>query len=124
MKKVLAAAGAALVTLALVSCGTGQGPQNGKETKAESSVITPDQPSGSNDDDLYMAFLTSEGIYASRDTSVEVAHQVCDALDQGFSVAMLGMVAVDSGFTQEQAAAIIAAAIIIYCPWNEAKARG
>jgi predicted alpha/beta hydrolase family esterase len=75
----------------------------------------------SNNDDLYMAFLESEGIRADRETSIEVARSVCEALDAGYSPTLLGAMAQDSGFTRNQAAAIIAASIVVYCPWNETK---
>ena len=73
------------------------------------------------DDATYLAFLASKGIVADSDTSIEVGKQVCEALDEGYSVITLMDVAKGSGFTTEQSAAIIAAAIMTYCPWNESK---
>lgn len=78
----------------------------------------------SNDDDVYMGILASGGVLAPRESSVEVGRQVCDALDRGMSVRLLAALAMDSGFTSEQAATIIAAAIVVYCPWNESKVSG
>jgi hypothetical protein len=73
------------------------------------------------DDATYLAFLASKGIVADSDTTIEVGKNVCGALDEGISVILLMDVAKDSGFTTEQSAAIIGAAIVTYCPWNESK---
>lgn len=82
----------------------------------------PEAPTTSNDDDLYMALLASEGVTASRATSIEVAQSVCEALDDGIEATTLAALAVSSGFTNKQAAAIVAAAIVVYCPWHEGAA--
>lgn len=73
------------------------------------------------DDATYLAFLASKGIVADPDTTIEVGRNVCGALDEGISVILLMDVAKGSGFTTEQSAAIIGAAIVTYCPWNESK---
>lgn len=72
--------------------------------------------SGMSNDDLYMSLLASEGIRASRETSIEVAYTICDALDEGYDKAVLAMLAVDAGFSDREAAALIAAAVVVYCP--------
>lgn len=82
----------------------------------------PEAPTASNDDDLYMALLASEGVTATRATSIEVGHSVCEALDDGYEASTIAALAVSSGFTTRQAAAIVAAAIVVYCPWHEGAA--
>lgn len=73
-------------------------------------------------DSAYLSMLNSKGIVADPETSIEVGHMVCDALDDGYTgVEMVG-VAKSSGFTTEQGAAIVAAAVIAYCPWNKEQA--
>lgn len=72
-----------------------------------------------NDDDLYLALLASEGIRADRATSIEVGRSICEALDAGYEKSLLALVAVDSGFTEREAAALVAAAVVVYCPWHE-----
>jgi hypothetical protein len=97
-------------------------------TETEERVIpapAPDEPERDimGDDATYLALLASKGVVADSDTSIEVGRQVCKALDDGYPVTLLIDVAKDSGFTTEQSAAIIAASIVIYCPWNESKVR-
>lgn len=59
----------------------------------------------------------------NQDTLVELAQMVCDRLDDGYAASALGSIAMDSGFTQNQAAALIAASIVVYCPWQEDNVR-
>lgn len=80
------------------------------------------QNKATNDDDLYIAMLASKGVVAGRAESIEVGHMVCGALDDGYTGVDLVAVAKSSGFTTEQGAAIVAAAVLVYCPWNEGQA--
>lgn len=77
------------------------------------------EPRIEGDDATYLGFLRSKGIMADSDTTIEVGKQVCEALDDGYEPELLMMLAIDAGFTTDQAAAIIAAAIMTYCPWNQ-----
>lgn len=54
---------------------------------------------------------------------VEVAQMVCEKLDEGYAATTLGNLAIDAGFTQKQAASLIAASILVYCPWQEDNVR-
>jgi len=91
------------------------------QTKAPAPEPEPDTPQ--DDDAIYLGFLASKGIVADPDTTIEVGKSVCNALDDGFEPELLMAVAIDSGFTTDQAAAIIAAAIMTYCPWHEGTVR-
>lgn len=92
------------------------------ETEERPAPTPLDEPDTSSDivgdDATYLAFLASKGVVADPDTSIEVGKQVCGALDDGFDAQTLVTVAMGSGFTMEQGAAIVAAAIVTYCPWN------
>lgn len=81
----------------------------------------PEPDTAQGDDATYLGFLRSKGIMADADTTIEVGRSVCKALDDGFEPQLLMMLAMDAGFTTDQAAAIVAAAIMTYCPWNETK---
>jgi ABC-type amino acid transport substrate-binding protein len=126
MRKTLLAALAAPLLVAACSTGAAAPAPTVTVTETEERVIPapePDEPERDivGDDATYLAFLASKGVVADSDTSIEVGKQVCEALDKGFSVIVLMEVAKDAGFTTEQSAAIIAAAIVTYCPWNESK---
>lgn len=54
---------------------------------------------------------------------IEVAQMVCEKLDEGYAATTLGNLAMDAGFTQKQAASLIAASILVYCPWQEDNVR-
>jgi hypothetical protein len=76
----------------------------------------PEPDTAQDADDLYMSLLASEGIYASRETSIEVGRSICQALDDGYAKTTLALIAVDTGFTEREAAALVAAAVVAYCP--------
>ena len=59
----------------------------------------------------------------SRSDVVEVAKMVCENLDQGYAASTLGNLAMESGFTKDQAASLIAASIVVYCPWQRDNVR-
>lgn len=83
-------------------------------------IPAPEPDTVQDADDLYMSFLESEGIYASRETSIEVGRAICKALDAGYDKAVLALLAVDSGFSEREAAALVAAAVVAYCPRHSA----
>jgi len=82
------------------------------------------EPDTNSDDETYLAFLASKGTNADPDTSIEVGRNVCSVLDQGISITRVMDAAIDAGFTTDQSAAIVAAAIVTYCPWNESLVDG
>ena len=111
--------------LALAACAT---PNAAAPTATKTVTVTeeapapePDEPERdiTGDDATYLAFLASKGVVADPDTTIEVGKQVCSALDDGIPGTMLVTVAEGSGFTRDQGAAIVAAAVLTYCPWNE-----
>lgn len=129
--KLLAALAAASLTL--VACGSqssgAEAPQPAVTVTETETVTKPapvPEPEPQNDiagdDATYLAFLASKGVNADPDTSIEVGKSVCEALDNGYDAQTLVTVAMGSGFTMEQGAAIVAAAIVTYCPWNEVEA--
>lgn len=83
---------------------------------APAPMPVPEPDTAQDADDLYMSLLASEGIRASRETSIEVGRSICEALDDGYAKATLALLAVDSGFTEREAAALVAAAVVAYCP--------
>lgn len=124
--KIIAVAAAAL---AVAACSA----PNAVTTTVTETVTAPqssprdeprDEPrdTGQSDDDLYIGLLASKGVVAGRADSIEVGHMVCDALDDGYTGVDMVSVAKASGFTTEQGAAIVAAAVLAYCPWNEDQA--
>lgn len=73
----------------------------------------------SNDDATYLALLrgSDSTFYAVDDrTLVDLGRTTCDAFDAGMTLEMYAAVATSSGVTTDQAAAIAAAAIVVYCP--------
>lgn len=76
-------------------------------------------------DQLVRLLETTDPIfgYLPENDLVELAVTICDRLGEGFAATTLGNLAIDSGFTREQAAALIAASIVVYCPWEEGNVR-
>jgi hypothetical protein len=114
------------VAAAMFVAGCGTAPQQATPTVTvteEKTVEKTVEPEPETDpDDAYMMLLAESGVYSDRQTSIEVGRTVCDALDDGYDPAVLAMLAMDAGFTQDQAAGIVAAAIVVYCPWNRTAA--
>lgn len=48
----------------------------------------------------------------------ELAVSVCEAIDSGISPELLVEVAMDNGFSMEEGAALVAASIVVVCPYN------
>lgn len=93
-----------------------------KEAPAPAPELDEPERDITGDDATYLAFLASKGVVADPDTTIEVGKKVCEALDDGIPGTMLVTVAEGSGFTRDQGAAIVAAAVLTYCPWNEDRA--
>lgn len=114
--------------LALAACGGAGAARTETVTATATTTTTITEPAApalgdtvTADDQTYLAFLASKGVYADPQTSIEVGKSICDALDGGYDVTTIMAVAQSSGFTTDEGAAIIAAAIVTYCPWNEYK---
>jgi hypothetical protein len=112
----------AVVIIALTACARPAATPEATVTVTEAAPVPAPVPAperATDDDDLYLSLLASEGIRASRETSIEVGRSICGALDDGYDKAVLALLAVDSGFTEREAAALVAAAVLVYCPWHE-----
>lgn len=88
-------------------------------TEAAPAPVVPEAPT--SDGDLIRDLLSSQGFYYSGPSSDldSVSQSICDALDSGVSANILGSLAMDSGFTADEAASLVAAAIVVKCPWNK-----
>ena len=118
--KIYVALAATALTLAACSAPTAAPQATVTATVTEEApqdpAPNPAPQRGSSADDDYIMLLASEGIIADRDTLIELGGTICEALDKGFDHAVLVMVAVDSGLTEEEGAALVAAAVVAYCP--------
>jgi len=125
MSKIILAVAAAL---AVAGCASPQAAPEATVTVTQKAPEPRSKPTEAapmqGDDETYLSFLRSKGIYASAETSIEVGKTVCNTLDDGYDVTLIMALAIDAGFTTDEAAAIIAAAIVTYCPWNESKVSG
>lgn len=107
-----------LAAAALFVAGCSAGSQEATPTVTVTAERTVEATPDADPDEVYMMLLADSGVYSDRQASIEVGHTVCDALDEGYEPAVLALLAVDAGFTKEQAAGIVASAIVAYCPWN------
>lgn len=127
MKIIIAALGIAL-TLTACSAPTVAAPTVTVTASQTAPAPTPldDAPQAgandnfsSNDDATYLALLrgSDSTFYAVDDqTLVDLGRTTCEAFDAGMTLEMYAAVATSSGVTTDQAAAIAAAAIVVYCP--------
>lgn len=108
-----------VAALGLAGCGVG--------TTAPEPINVPDRMiSDPGDAERAKRLLVSQDPVfrgVSADTIGEVSYLVCGRLDAGYSATEIGDLAMDSGFTMRQAAAVIAVSIVVFCPWNEDRVR-
>lgn len=126
------AAATAAVGLLLTACA-GSSPEattvtvtaTATETQTEQARPAPEEDtddlSESEKDDRYVLLVSSKiNTYGIQDSTLsDLGRTVCDTLDRGIDVEDIVMLAKSNGLSTEEAAAIIAAAIVVYCPWNE-----
>jgi hypothetical protein len=95
------------------------------ETKTEQARPAPEEDtdnlSESEKDEQYVLLVSTRiNTYGIQDSTLsELGRTVCAALDKGIDVEDIVMLAKSNGLSTDEAAAIIAAAIVVYCPWNE-----
>lgn len=84
-----------------------------------------DAPAGGSDPFLsdgeqILALLESQNVYVSASASSldDVAQTICDAVATGTSTTFLVEVAMDSGFSRNEATSLVAASIVVKCPWE------
>ena len=113
----------ALGAILLTACGTAAAPT--VTVTAPASTVTapapePQAPS-SSDGETIRGLLASQGFSYSGPASEleDVGNSICEAIDNGISPELLVRVAMDSGFTMKEGAALVAASILTICPWNE-----
>lgn len=77
--------------------------------------------SESEKDEQYVLLLSTKvNIYGiDEDTLTELGRTICMSLDRGMDVESIYMVAKSNGLSDDEASAIIAAAIVVYCPQHE-----
>ena len=73
-----------------------------------------------SDGEQILALLESEGLYVSSDPQSldELAVTLCDALAAGTSSTYLVSIAMDNGLSRNGATSLVAASIIVKCPWE------
>jgi len=114
--------------LLVAACASAPSVANVPAPEPGTVTVTAPQPAAtrsapSSDGETLRALLASQGFNYSGPASDldEVAASICEALDSGVGVRLLADLAMDSGFSSAQAATLIAAAIVVKCPWNESR---
>lgn len=111
----------AALALLLAACGTAAAPTvtvTASQTVTEAAPLVPETPQ--SDGEQIRDLLASRGMPFSGPASQleELAVTVCDAIDSGIDPETLVRVAMNSGFTMDEGAAIVAASIVVVCPYN------
>ena len=88
-------------------------------TAAPAPAPAPDFESQSDGEQI-RELLDSRGYpyYGPASDLEELAVSVCEAIDNGISPELLVQVAMDNGFSMEEGAALVAASIVVVCPYN------
>lgn len=114
----------AALPLLLVGCGTAAAPTvtvTASETVTQAAPVIPDTPDlSSSDGEQIRELLDSQGYpyYGPAFDLEELATSVCEAIDNGISPELLVQVAMDNGFSMKEGAALVAASIVVVCPYN------
>lgn len=119
----------ALSIAALTACSsgtpTGTVTVTATETQTETRSVQPEpepkpepEPLSGGTDREFLALLGSQvNIYGvDEDSLTELGRTICEVLGRGVDVEDIFMLARSNGLTREEAASIIAAAIVVYCP--------
>ena len=121
MKTLSLAAGAILLA------GCAAAPTPAVTVTAPASTVTAPAPAPAPAPDTYASdgeqirdLLDSRGYpyYGPASDLEELADSVCEAIDNGISPELLVQVAMDNGFSMEEGAALVAASIVVVCPYN------
>lgn len=104
---------------------------DGRDTpagQATAQTVDPfdnNAPAGGSNSDLsdgeqVLALLESQNVYVSASPLMldDLAETVCEALANGTSSTLLVGVAMDSGFSRNEATSLVAASIVVKCPWE------
>lgn len=111
-------------SLTLAGCGAAASPTVTVTAPAPAVTVTAEpapQPNlPSSDGERIRELLATQGFtYGGPASDLdEVATSICEAMDSGIDAATLAMLAMNSGFTRDEAASLVAAAIVVKCPWN------
>ena len=120
MKTLSLAAGAILLA------GCAAAPTPAVTVTAPASTVTATAPAPApapdlqSDGEQIRDLLDSQGYpyYGPASDLEELADSVCEAIDNGISPELLVQVAMDNGFSMEEGAALVAASIVVVCPYN------
>ena len=90
----------------------------------EPTTVTAPAPApdfeSQSDGEQIRELLDSRGYpyYGPASDLEELAQSVCEAIDNGISPELLVEVAMDNGFSMEEGAALVAASLVVVCPYN------
>lgn len=126
---IIGAIGVGVVVLLVGVFVLTQGNSNSTDRSATTPTSQPDngltpEPGGQDlfqsDGERIRELLESQDVYVSASNSSleDLADTVCEALDNGTSSGLLVSVAMDNGFTRDEATSLVAASIIVKCPWE------
>ena len=125
MKRIFAAMGVAVVSVAvLAGCG-GSGSSAAptvtvvREVPAEPAQPVVPAPQEVSSEQEYLDFIRSKdaSFYGIDDaTSLETGYTICKALDSGMSLDMIVSLAANAGLSPEGGAGLIAGAVLYLCP--------
>lgn len=89
-------------------------------TAPPETITAPAPVAPQSDGEQIRDLLAARGFnYTGPASSLEdVADSVCEAIDKGIEPQTLVRLAMNSGFTMDEGAAIVAASIVVVCPWN------
>lgn len=117
----------ALVAGAIFLAGCAAAPAPSVTVTAPASTVTAPAPApapdfeSQSDGEQIRELLDSRGFSYSGPASdlEDLADSICGAIDSGISPELLVEVAMDNGFSMEEGAALVAASIVVVCPYNK-----
>ena len=117
----------ALAAGAILLAGCAAAPSPAVTVTAPASTVTAPAPAPAPEPNNYASdgeqireLLDSQGYpyYGPASDLEELATSVCEAIDNGISPELLVQVAMDNGFSMKEGAALVAASIVVVCPYN------
>ena len=126
MKRMLAAVlGTALLVMPLAACS---GEQTAAPAPKETVYVPQPAPEPQvSEDSAYLSAVRSKdsALYSVPDSQlVSLAGTICQSLRSGVPVRQVLQTGLDAGLSVNQVAALVAGAVVFYCPEQESAVRG
>ncbi len=104
--------------LAVAACAAPGAATTVTVTAPAPASTAADVPSLTDDEEFLMLLYSEGDTFLGLDTRtlVDLGNSICGALDKGYTVREIGELALSAGVSSDEAASLVAAAVVAICP--------